>query len=327
MKKTISSLLVSVLLLSSCSLFKKDPQESVDIGTKKLGEVQRMASKFDIKGSVTMPPGEKLSSIRFNVTGEGKSDNSDMKNISVDSHYGLSVDLDGKKGNVEVDVKTLDKSLFFRITDVKIETKDGGNLGDQLKPLLAIWYKVPLQEGDALQSLNSEQQKVRDKFKNTQFFINATEDGEEQVQGMDAIRYRVDLNKNVIKDLILEFGRMTGNLVSPEEESAITASLDDIDFSGAVWVADDKAIHRMQGTVTVQPPQGATTSFDFDYTLWDLGKRFTVTAPEGAQDFNPLVMLPLIGALGSLTPPAEPEVPVEEGAAIDDPLGAAQVTQ
>ncbi|PIQ77313.1 hypothetical protein COV82_05215 [Candidatus Peregrinibacteria bacterium CG11_big_fil_rev_8_21_14_0_20_46_8] len=324
MKKTIATFLLLTFALSGCSLFKPDPQTAVNKGLLRLGQAERISSRFSVNGTVTMPPGEKLSRMSFDLTGSGQSDAADPKDIAVDFEYQLGINFDGKGGQVIADVRSLEDVLYFRLREVKLPGENSDALAAQIAPLTNSWFKMPLQEGNPFQALTEEQQALRERFKNTEFFTNAVEDGTDEIRGEEATRYRVELNKDAVKDLIVDLGQTTENAISPEEESAIAESLQDVDFSGAVWVVD-KTARRIQGTVTIQPAQGASTSFDIDYEVWDLGKKVAIDAPAEAQEFNPLMVLPLVGALSALTPQLDEEAPLPlEGEPIDLPLGAEQ---
>lgn len=324
MKKIISALLVAALLLPGCSLFKKDPQEVVDKGVQRFAEVEKMHSKMILSGTIQAPQGEVPAAVRFTIEMNGQTDISDEESPIVDTSLKLSASADDKGGSGEITFRTINKKAFVNLVGINIPGENGEALATQLTSVLNKWWSIPVQDGkNPLGRLADEQKEIQEKLKTTQFFINAQEIGEGEVEGISATQYKVDLSNEAIKSLILDFARLGGTALTPEEEIAIGDSLKDVAFSGAVWIGDDKVLHKIAGTMTVQPAQGPSTSFDIDYSAWDYGKKVVVDEPADAQEFNPMMMLPLLGALSAFDQPVDSTAP--EGEPIDQPLGADQV--
>jgi hypothetical protein len=318
MKKIISSFLLLTLLASGCNLFKKSPQEAVNDGMNRLAEVKQMSSKLVMSGTVQAPAGELPSKVTFSLDATGKNDMSDAKSPKFDMKLSLSAAADSFSGSGEVLVRSVDKKIYVNVANLNIPGELGETLKTQLGSLFSTWFFIPLGDENPIGKLTEEQKELQEKFKETKFFVNAKEDGEEEVAGIASTRYRVDLDKEALKSFVLSIARVSGNQPTPEEEKAIGESLKDVEFSGAVWVGSDKSIHRVRGTVTIQPAAGPSASFEVDYSAWDFGKDVAVSAPEGAQEFNPLMMLPILGAFGGLGGNPAP---------IDQPLGAGQVRE
>lgn len=300
MKKIAASLLIISILISGCSLFKKNPQEAVDEGIAEFVEVKKMTSSLTVSGVLTAPQGEKPSRVKFTFKALSKSDLSDGETPKLDTTFNLNTDIDDKKASGKFSFRVADKKAFMKVDDIAIE-----GLNDQLKPLFGIWWSLPIGEKGIFGNYFTEQKQLMEALKTSQLLTNASEEGKEAVEGVESVRYRVDLNKDSAKKFLLDLARLAGNIISPEEELAISDSLKEIEFSGAAWIGDDDALHRVRGTIAVQPAQGTVSSFDIDYVASNFGKNVEVVMPESAQEFNPLVLLPLIGAF---TSPQEEEV-------------------
>lgn len=323
MKKILTSFLLLTVLISGCNLFKKSPQEAVNKGMKRLAEVKKMSSKLVLSGTVQAPAGELPAKVIFFLDATGKNDMSDSKSPKFDMKLNLNVGADALSGSGEVLLRSVDKKIYVNLANLNFPGETGETFRTQLGSLLNTWWFIPLGDENPIGKLSKEQKELQEKFKETKFFVNAKEDGKEEIVGIASTRYRVDIDKEALKNFILEIARISGNQPTPEEEQAIADSLKDVEFSGAVWVGNDKALHRVRGTITAQPKQGPSTSLEVDYSVWDFGKDVAVAAPEGAQEFNPLMLLPVLGAFGSLG-----SSPVEAPAApIDQPLGAGQVKE
>lgn len=327
MKKIVSALLLVTVFISGCNLFKKDPQKTVNDAVGKLAEVKKMNTLLVMSGTIQAPPGETPGKVQFSVNVSGKTDTSDKDSPKVDTVLKAEANVDGQKASGEVLFRSVDKKMYVKVGTLNIPGEAGATLNTQLTSVLNTWWSLPAGAENPIGKLGSEQQELQEAFKTAKFFTNAREAGEEDVQGMKNVKYTVDLDKEALKKFILDAARLTGNQVSPEEELAIGDSLKDVEFSGAVWVGDDDFLHRVKGTMAVQPKQGPSSSFEIDYSSWDYGKDVAVGAPEDSKEFNPLMILPLLGAFGALDGGAGdlPAGDLPPGTPIDNPLGAAQV--
>lgn len=322
MKKIIAGLVFVTMLFSGCSFFKKDPQKVVDEGVSKIAEIKKMSSLLVMSGAIQSPAGEIPGKVKFSIQVSGKTDTTDKDSPKVDTTMKLEGNADDQKVSAELMFRSVNKQMYIQVGNVKISGEAGKAIEGQLGSLLNTWWSLPLGAQNPIGKFTSRQQELQDLFKTTKFFTNAKEEGEEDVQGVKSVRYRVDLDKEALKKFIFDVARLSGNQVSPEEELALGESLKDIEFSGAVWVGDDDYLHRVKGTVAVAPKDGPSSTFDVDYSSWDYGKDVEVGVPEGAKEFNPLMLFPLMGAFGSL----EQGVAGAPEAVVDEPLGAAQVT-
>ncbi|GEM_PF-5541150 len=316
MKRTIAGLMLITVLFSGCSVFKKDPQKVVDEGIRKIADVKKMSSLLVMNGTIQSPAGEVPAKVEFSVQVSGKTDTTDKDAPKVDTTMKVEGNVDDQKVSGELLFKSVNKQMYIQVGSVKISGETGKALEEQLGSLLNTWWSVPLGEQNPIGKFTSEQQELQELFKTSKFFMNAKEEGEEEVQGVKSVRYRVDLDKEALKKFIFDAARLTGNQVSPEEELALGESLKDVEFSGAVWVGDDGYLHRVKGTVAVAPKDGPSSSFDLDYSSWDYGKDVEVGVPEGAKEFNPLMLFPLMGAFGALDQGAG-DLPVDESLGVD----------
>lgn len=323
MKKILALFVIITLLISGCSLFKKDPREAANKSISEFADVDKMNFSLKVNGVVKAPAGEVPAKTQLAVDFSGKSDSSKEGEIKGDMVLKLDFNIDDKKGNGTIAFKVIDKKLFFSVNKLELPGVSMDSFKSQLDSLLNVWWAMPVSEENSIGKLTQEQKEMKDKFKTTQFFTNAYEDGEEDVNGVKTVKYRVDVDKAAVKKFLTDVTLLSGNQPNPEDESAIEAGLKEIEFSGAVWVGkDDDVLHRIKGTLVMQPKEGPISSFDLDYTGFAYGEDVDVVAPENPKDFNPLVILPLITALSSVSADAAPVTP---GPVDDKPLGSKQV--
>lgn len=318
MKKILSFVLVVVFLMSGCSLFKKDPQKAVTEGVAKFANVEKMSYSLSVKGTVREAVDEQPSVVQLNFSMSGKTDGSDEKNPKTDSQISFESTQDGVKSGGRGQIRLVDKKMFLNIGSIQVVGQSEQTLSSVLSGFLNTWWSISAsEESGPLKSFLDEEGKMTELLKNAKLFINAREEGEEDVQGVNAVKYRVDLDKTELKKLIVDIGRMSDNVVSPSEEAAIEESMKNIEFSGAVWIGDDDVLHRAAGALTITPQEGplSATSLEIDFKAWDYGKAVTVSAPEGAKEFNSMMLMPILGALGSLEEGTS-AVPAEEEAVV-----------
>lgn len=299
MKKIIASLVILQLLISGCSLFNKPPQQAVNEGIVKFADVKKMNSLLALTGTIQAPQGEKPSKVQFTLGVNGKSDITDKESPKIEMEITIRADVDDKSGMAAFTLRSVDKKMFINVGNVKVAGVADADLKTQLASLLQTWFSLPVSQNNPFGQLADEQKKLQDKFKAAHFFMNAQEDGTEDVHGMKNTRYRVELDKDELKKFLLDTARTAENQVTPQEEQSVADSLKDVDFSGAIFVGDDNLVHRIRGTVSVQPKQGSTSSYDIDYQAWDYGQDVAVIAPESPKEFNAGMLLPLVPLFSS----------------------------
>ncbi|MBP9718595.1 hypothetical protein KBD59_04865 [Candidatus Gracilibacteria bacterium] len=299
MKRFGAVVMTLMLVLSACSFSKKDPAVAVQEGFVKMLENHEASTAATVSGTVAGPAGEVPSKMNFSMNLTGSSDSTDLAKTKFDQTIKIEVAADDLKGGGTLYLRSDGTDIFAKISDLSVPGEKGVAAVAQLEPLMNKWWKIPADVSSQLKQTEEEQKKLTEKLKTLTPFTNVVEDGEEDVHGDSSTRYRVDINKDAIKEFILEAARVGGNVMDTETVSAIEDGLKDVQFSGAVSVNNDGYMNRIKGTITIQPTDGTSGSFDFDMTSWNIGDKVEISAPEGAADFNPLMMFSILGALGS----------------------------
>ncbi len=323
MKKILVTLIIITVAISGCNLFKRDPKEAVNEGVSNLSEITKMSYSFMINGVINAVPGEKPAKTTFALDISGKSDSKDKESPIGDMTVKMNFGIDDQKNAAELLLKMLDKKVFLNLTKLELGALNSEEVKTQMGSVLNTWWSMA-GEDNFFGELTKEQANMKESFKETQFFTNASEEGEEEINGVKTTRYRVELDKEAMKKFLMDIARLSSNQPTPEDEIAIQDSLKDLEFSGGVWVGEDDILHRVKGTVMTAPKDGAVGSFDIDYKAWDYGEDVLVTAPESSKEFNPLALLPVLGAFSSFSQEADTGTSTS-GAAIDNPLGSKQV--
>lgn len=300
MKKIIVALVLAQMLISGCSLFKKPPQKAVNDGIAEFANVKKMQSSFLLTGIIKSPTGEKPGQLTFSIDASGKTDVSDKQSPKLDTSIQIKTSIDDKNSSATFMLRTFEKKMFLNIKDIILAGDSGTELKTQLTSLLQKWWMLPTGEVSPIGSLLDEQKKLQEGFKTTKFFTNAVKDTQEEIHGIANTRYRVELDKEVLKKFLLDFAQTTENKITPEDELAVGESLKDVEFSGAVWIGSDDILHRIRGTILMTPAQGPSSSFEIDYQAWDYDKDVEIALPEAPQEFSAAVLVPLLGIFGPL---------------------------
>lgn len=312
MKRFGAAALVLMLVLSACSLGKKEPSVAVQEGYLKSLEVKKSSSAAIISGTIAAPTGETPSKVTFTADVTSSSDSSDVTKMKFDTTMKINVGIDDQKGAATIYLRSDGTDMFAKISDMQLPGEKGQQLVTQLSALTNKWWKVPADFTAQIkqQQTAQNQEQMMAKFKTLTPFSNVQEDGEEDVHGDTSTRYRVEVSKAALKEIILEAGRVGGNVLTPDMVTAIESALEDVQFSGAVSVNSDGIMNHVKGTVTVQPKDtSGSASFDFDISTWNHGDKVEIGAPEGAADFNPLMMFSIAGALGAMNTTETPATP------------------
>lgn len=308
MKKILASFTVAVLLFSGCGLLAKDPLATVNDSIAKMAQVKQSKTGLILKGTVKSPAGQGPQNMTFDMNMSGVMDATDYKSPVLDLAIKGDVSVDGQSGSGDFMLRAVNKKMFINLKDIQLAGDMGKNLKGQMSSLFNAWWTLPADDksNPLFAQTDEDHKKMQDLITGTKFFKTATEDGKEVVEGIPTTRYRVDLDKTALQQFIVGISRMGGNAVPAAEEQSLADGLKDVEVSGLVWIGDDDGmLHRVKGTVAIQPAAGVASSIDFDYTGSEYGKAVSVTEPQGAQDFNPLMLLPLVGALQqSAVPPA-----------------------
>lgn len=315
MKKNIvlgaAAVLILTVIFTSYSFFQRSPQEVVDEGVSHFAGQEKLSSSLTLKGVITPPSPEKPSKVEFELDVSGKSDVSDKKKPKVDMKFVMNVTADSARSSRELLLRLLEGKTYVNLIKIDLPAAPGQSpdapadaaTGNQFAGALNKWWVMPEEGKNIFSSVSEEQQKLQQMLKGTRFFVNAVEEAKELVEGVETTRYRVELDKKALANFIADIMSTKELALSPEEEQAIEDSLKDVEWSGAVWIGEDDSLHRIKGTVFVQPAQGPVSSFDVDYRAWNFGEEVAVSAPESSQEFNTLNILPLLGGLNMFTDP------------------------
>lgn len=330
MKKIFSTLFVITLTfgLSACSEPKVEEDAQTVINNAWLKLADKNASYetgvIDLEGSLDIS----FENTNVELEGEGSltfdsSDPEDMKTI-LDIDMNGDGDIEGQSGSISVngEFRTLQEKLYVFLKSLSIKTDDPqasfmanlveGAFKDQ-------WYAIPVpknellpEEESIITTRNFKGKEVAEIAKKHNFFDLKEETGYRT--------YALSINPEKLKTYITEVSKVNDSEVTPEDLDAIDALLQTTEYTIEVGVNPEYDITMLKAyLMAFDPESNQKVTLEFDGTFEDMesegemsiktegdtpgsmklsfetehnmGGSVSITAPEGAQDFDPAQMM------------------------------------
>ena len=293
-----SGLLVIILILGvGCQAVTSNSIETVKKGFERLAEVTMYSSQLSLNADGVDPQDTVL---KFTLKSGGRTDTKDKLNVRMDTTVSVAFDTTGQNARGTFDIKSGDGSLYFRISDVLFS---GGALEQQiplelLQPFMGQWFYIvlPPQEDQSGNALVEQQLKIKELFRQADFFKKAVLSGEETLRGQKMQQFAVTMDKKKLQKFMQNAADISSQPFSSEQQTQLTHGLNNFTFKGDVWVGvEDFAVHRIKGVISSEPDEGGNLTVDFDVEFWDFNKPFEIEVPEGAVLFDSTKIQPLPG--------------------------------
>jgi hypothetical protein len=147
--------------------------------------------------------------------------------------------------------------------------------------------------GVAEENMTEQELALKNLIKETTFFKDAKYIGEEEMGGVATYHYTAVLDKVALKKFMVDFIVVMGN---PELTEAELKDLDDmlatIELSSEFYVGVDDIIARgMKGDFTLNSQDGGVVTLNFSIELSKLNEAVVIEVPEGAKEFDPMMLL------------------------------------
>lgn len=329
-------LLATVFLLTACGEKLESPEKVMAKAKEAITDVEsgslKMTADVDGKNGVD--------DMTFEGGMEMTFDSRDKENYKLDLHVALSGDLQaGEKklnGDLDVDFVTVDKKYYLKLNN--LESSDDSLTA--MKPFIDLykskWLHIEddfipqdireLQSEDEAAKLKKKQ--LENLFKETTLFDVVKEYGIEKLNGEKVYHYGVKPNMEGFKDYMVKAAVIDGRELTAQEVQEAVQVLSYIKSAELYIDADDYYVLKSVLLFT-----GQAISVETDANLEveiviegsDYNKSVTVKAPEGAEDFNPLVLFMGLGGMPAMT---EEDMEALEGAeVVDDGVVEDEVTE
>lgn len=316
MKRVLGSVLtlVSVVTLSGCDqkILDMDPQEVLRKMTVRMLEVE--TSSFE--GEVNLEAGGANEGVDLEIKMKGRSDKSDEDNQKSEVEMEVEGKITGPEtefaGGLKFEMVQMGQEMFFKLESLDLEGEEAVMINQLVSMFLGQWFKIgadmlPLVATGFLES-NDEQKalmnEVRKLASETDFFKLEKDHGIEQMGGEETVHFSVRLDRDGAKKFLQLVGMQMGTVIPDADLAQLDVMLDSLTEGIDLWIdTDDFDVMKMQMALVGQF-EGEDGDADFDMRveveMSDHGEKMQIEEPEGAQDFNPLMMMGGLGGMEGL---------------------------
>jgi len=291
--------LVSVLAFAGCQAGQPagEPDDVVNGSLTKLTDVTSYSVETSVDGALTTN-GDTLN---FKANLDTDQDFSDLEDLKFRVAFDGDASSDSKEnpvsGNVKLEVKVLDKTVYFSIDP---STKLTDIVPDEmLEKLAGQWWSYPLPEEAVKEfasempsisgndeDLTPEQKEVKELVKTAKFFKNSKYLGSDKY----GYHYSVEFDADGIIAFAKKASEVNGTTFDEDAVKSIKDAVAMVDKGLEIWVAKDTmAFSGIKGSVNVDS-DGVTGLVNLDFHLMNLNKSIKVTSPKDAKEFDPSML-------------------------------------
>ncbi len=283
-------------VFSGCSFSAPNPEKDGDKivkeGLKNFYDVNISSGDGTLTGKIVDKAAKDLS---VDLAFSGSGDMRDPENLLLNFKFDGTGMMDGQGENISAEVKVDKSDLYFIVS--KLSSFGGLVPADMVKPMLGQWWKtqVPQDMIDSLQDsalvgddskLTSEEKKMKNLLKDTQFFSGAKYIGEENGD----YHYETVLDKEAIKTFVKESGEIYEEPVSEADLKTLDDNLKGVQLKADFWVGvADKTVHKFKFDFeATDPVAGAKVDGVLTISIGDINKPVIVEPPKDAKEFDPV---------------------------------------
>lgn len=287
-----------VLGLVGCQA-KKTPDQAIQDGLKSLSSVKSLSYDLAVNGDLKDKDAKEG---KFNLGLTGSVDSKDK----LDPKFILKLDgslndaSSGQAGSAQAEIRLNKEQILFNVMKLDIQ---GMPLPQEATSLMNQWWKFPLPPAtkDALlkaasstdtQQLTTEQQKLKDLYDNTKFFVDPKYVADEAIGGEQSAHYTVTLDKTATLNFFKAVAESQGETVTDEQMKEAQDGFSYLDTQVGVWVGNTShVVNQVVVSANVNDTKDSVTgTIFFRMTLSDFDKAVTIDVPADAKDF-PIEML------------------------------------
>lgn len=209
----------------------------------------------------------------------------------------------GEKQALEGELRMSGKNYYFIVGNSDIFSALGP-YKDLVVPFLNKWWYVKVPDeaveafgvyGDNEADLTPKQKEMKKLSEDTMWFTNVKNNGDDKVDGVDAVKYSVELDKEALKKYVAESRKISGDELSEGDAEKMEEVLDLVDFKGNLWASKkDNIAIKLEGTVILAADKKTdNTGFSFDvaYTISNVNGAVDIQVPADAEVFDPLATM------------------------------------
>lgn len=332
MKKIQVLLVVGLLItVSGCSLFKKstDPQTVIQNMLSKTIELNSYA--FNATGKILSKNAVDATTVDADLTLQGGVFLTETQLPDLDLSMGLKVKttdpVDGEiDGSLDLALKVVASTIYLQLVDVMLPLDIQSKIGSMIDLYKGKWFSIPntlLPDGiknqlEVTAESNAKKVKIKELVKKTQFFevIESNEEGDNYV-------YKTKFNTDNLKVFIQEVGKINNQEVSAEELAGLQDLNQIYNYSFTLYI--NQKTHYLDKMILslITKEEGNNLEITFSSKNNNFNSLAKITAPDGAEEFNPMSLM----GLGMMMESSQGESLLEENNFSELETGSGELLQ
>jgi len=272
-----------------------------------------------------------LKKVSISLTGEGDTDFNDLKNIKASSIFNLAVDTGALTVKAGGEFRALDGIVYLKINEIPNIPLLNQSLPTEIQTVInelaGQWLKIDPKEIQSLftpyistavspevigsqpedvtkkysELIEKLQPKIKDAFSQANIYNYRSSLPSEKINGIKTYHYKVTLNKEGLKSLIIKLAKLYSEEANNLNNSELPTSFDEEDVteqideyfkllntaSGEIWIGqEDLMIYKMSWHFVGKNPEVKNSNeaiIDFSSTFSDFNTPKNVKEPEGAK--------------------------------------------
>lgn len=303
----MSGLLLMSAFFSACT---RSPQDIIHEGMKKFAEAPSYAFVGSVDADISSAATEGLKNVKVALKAKGAFEGKDPQNLNMNLQLDASTNADGIKTDGSFEGRLQKDMVYFLISKLNAAEISGEN---PFQNYLKKWYSVqiPPEFMDQLKEISAkskddtqltpQQKQLKDLYEKTNFLMNPTLVGTDEVNGEKSSHFKADLDKKAIVDFSKKVAEIQGNSTTQTDVDQFQALLDKLAVATVELWIDDTSGYLNQVQVSLQSTQDAVEkgTVTLKATMSDFGKPVTIEIPKDVEPFPVLDFL--LGGVSSET--------------------------
>ena len=235
--------------------FRPSPEKVIEKVADKMGDIKSFHSEMKAAMSAT---GDEIVQVLVNFSGD--SDIADSQNLKTATNFDFQIiqERTGESLSLAGDIKAIKDVSYFKLSKLDFPPELGIYLtlfGIDRSKLIGQWIKIDTKEIENLEGTNysklpkEQQEKIKEKieklFKEKKTYSVKKEMADEKINGKKAYHYILSLDRENIKEAILELFNisMDASGKNTAEDSGISSSF----MAGGIAQSVDKLLEKIGG--------------------------------------------------------------------------------
>jgi hypothetical protein len=296
----------SLFVLTSCG----QPSESPESVIQKFKEQAIKVNSGDISAEMKMKGEDKTDVMDFTATADFKFDRSDQKNSKTDTKVAFNGALKAADqsldGDVAFNVRTVNNGYYIFLDKLNSTSEQVKQIKTVLDKYMGKWLRISdsfipenlRQPEEKDEATLAKEEQLKRLFVDTDLFIVAKEYGVESVNGQKTYHYGIQFNENGVQDYLRKIAALDNREVSDDDLKEATKIISYVK-SAELWIGVKdyypyKAVIALTGGLT---ENDTNMTVDIAMNGSDYNNSVNITAPENAEEFNPLEVFMAYGAV------------------------------